>query len=85
MTRIALLCSMPDANVPTCPSASYRIEAAGAQGGVGDSIPGRGARIAADVFLEAGEDLSVLVGQQGEGNAATSGAGGEIATAHPTS
>ena len=54
----------------------YRIVAAGARGGGGDSLPGYGATIAGDVYLEAGTNVSVLVGKMGETGATGSGGGG---------
>ncbi len=48
-------------------SGYYRIEAAGAQGGMYLASPGQGAIMAGDIYLNAGDVLHILVGQRGLG------------------
>ena len=59
--------------VPT--SGTYRIEAFGAQGG-GNNQFGRGAQIRGDFALTAGQQLKIIVGQQGGLYGTGSGSGG---------
>lgn len=61
----------------------YEITALGAAGGVVDgSDPGRGARVEGHIYLEHGDELQVLVGQEGEYGSAgwgdASGGGGSF-------
>jgi len=55
---------------------TYTIDAYGAQGGNGMNTGGLGARIKGDVYLTAGTQLKILVGQQGLGNTYEAGGGG---------
>ena len=60
-------------------TATYRIEAAGAEGGRNNSYsdnPGRGARMRGDFQLTQGEVIRILVGQQGVSMQNTCGAAG---------
>jgi hypothetical protein len=60
-------------------TATYRIEAFGAQGG-GNNQFGRGAQIRGDFQLNAGQQLKILVGQQGGVSSSGSGGGGSFVT-----
>jgi len=60
-------------------SGTYRIEAFGAQGG-GNNQFGRGAQIRGDFALTAGQQLKILVGQQGGFSSSGSGGGGSFVT-----
>ena len=60
-------------------TATYRIEAFGAQGG-GNNQFGRGAQIRGDFQLNAGQQLKILVGQQGGVSNSGSGGGGSFVT-----
>ena len=63
----------------TAPSTgTYKIEAAGASGAVGNSYsgdygstPGKGARMSLSVLLNAGDELLLIVGQRGTGTNGT--------------
>lgn len=59
---------------------TYRIRAAGAQGGR-DSAAGRGAIVESDFSLNAGEVLRIVVGQKGTASGNYSGGGGGTAVA----
>jgi hypothetical protein len=62
----------------TVPSTgAYRIEAFGAQGG-GNNQFGRGAQIRGDFNLTAGQQLKIIVGQQGGFSSSGSGGGGSF-------
>ncbi|NBR37617.1 MAG: hypothetical protein EBT80_09795, partial [Chitinophagales bacterium] len=62
-------------------TATYRIEAFGAQGG-GNNQYGRGAQMRGDFQLNAGQQIKILVGQQGGlyGSGSGSGGGGSFVT-----
>ena len=63
--------------VPT--TATYRIEAFGAQGGGANQF-GQGAQIRGDFQLTAGQQIKILVGQQGGVSTSGSGGGGSFVT-----
>ncbi|NBS94101.1 MAG: hypothetical protein EBT27_10330, partial [Betaproteobacteria bacterium] len=58
-------------------TATYRIEAFGAQGG-GNNNFGRGAQMRGDFQLNAGQQLKIIVGQQGGYYQSGSGGGGSF-------
>jgi hypothetical protein len=60
-------------------TATYRIEAFGAQGGGANQF-GRGAQIRGDFQLTAGQQIKILVGQQGGVSNSGSGGGGSFVT-----
>jgi hypothetical protein len=60
--------------VPT--SGSYTITAAGAKGGRGNSISGKGARMTGTFSLTQGAKLRIIVGQSGTDGAGVNGGGG---------
>jgi len=57
-------------------SGTYRIEAWGAQGGVGTGGGGQGAKMQGDFQLTGSEVIRILVGQQGSSGGASAGGGG---------
>jgi hypothetical protein len=61
--------------VPT--TGEYSIEALGASGGAGHiGLGGLGAQLSGEIFLTAGEDLTLFVGAVGGSNSSGSGGGG---------
>jgi hypothetical protein len=71
-----LVTSQSGVQLWTVPSSgTYRIEAFGAQGGGGNQF-GRGAQIRGDFSLTAGQQLKIIVGQQGGLYGSGSGSGG---------
>ncbi|MBI5779683.1 MAG: DUF2341 domain-containing protein, partial [Planctomycetes bacterium] len=59
-------------------SGTYRIEVWGAQGGIAGNTGGLGARMRGDFYLNAGDVLSIAVGQQGVNGASAGGGGGSF-------
>src|ERR1700677_2691055 len=58
-------------------SGEYAVELLGASGGNSDAaVGGLGAEVSGDVFLTAGEDLTLFVGGQGGGSGVVAGGGG---------
>jgi hypothetical protein len=60
-------------------SGEYAVELLGASGGnTGEALGGPGAEVSGDIFLTAGEDLTLFVGRQGGTGAFGSGGGGSF-------
>jgi PEP-CTERM motif len=96
-SALAILASAAEANAETFAftgaaqsftaslSGEYAVELLGASGGNSiafNSVGGLGAEVSGDVFLTAGEDLTLFVG--GQGQSATSGGGGGSFVFHGT-
>src|SRR5580693_2615189 len=89
-SALAILASAVEANAETfvftggvqtftaSVSGEYAVELLGASGGNGPNMGGLGAEVSGDIFLTAGEDLTLFVGGQGGSGGAGGGGGGSF-------